>query len=409
MKFAPARRGKENAMAESDEKRPKVRLETRLLTRLAHGGRDDALCGPFVNPPVVHASTVLFDSVDAMRPGGQRYSYGRRGTPTTEALEMAMSELEGAAGTVLCPSGLGAISTALLALLSSGDHLLMADNVYDPSRHVATTVLARLGVETTFFDPRIGGGIAALIRPNTRVVYVESPGSLTFEIADIPAIAAAAHAAGALVVTDNTWATPYYCPTLALGADVTLLAATKYIGGHSDIMLGTISATEAVFGRIHDAHGALGLCVGPDDIYLGLRGLRTLGVRLAHHQRSGLAVARHLEGRAEVARVLHPALSGHPDHALWKRDMSGASGLFGVVLDGWSREKTSAFLEALELFSLGYSWGGFESLAIPTHMHRTATTWAAEGPLIRLHVGLEDTEDLVADLDAAFARVGNLA
>ncbi|MBZ9938192.1 cystathionine beta-lyase [Mesorhizobium sp. BR1-1-16] len=383
--------------------------EKRPLTRLAQGGRSRSITGAFVNPPVVHASTVLFPDVETMRPGGQPYTYGRTGTPTTEALESAMTELEGAAGTVLCPSGLSAISTALFAVLGSGDHLLMADNVYDPARTFADTVLSRFGVETTFFDPQIGGGIAALMRDTTRAVYVETPGSLTFELTDIPAMAAAAHDNGALLIADNTWATPFYCKPLALGADISLLAATKYIGGHSDLMLGTVSAAPSAYARLRSTYLALGLCVGPDDIFLGLRGLRTLGVRLNHHMRSGLAVARHLDGRPEVARVLHPGLSGHPGHALWQRDMTGASGLFGVVMDGWSQDKATAFLEALQIFGLGYSWGGFESLAIPARLRRSATDWQATGPLIRLHVGLEDTEDLIADLDAAFERVGNLA
>ncbi len=383
--------------------------QKRPLTQLAQAGRSRSITGAFVNPPVIHASTVLFPDVASMKPGGQPYVYGRVGTPTTDALESAMTELEGAAGTVLCPSGLSAISTALLAVLASGDHLLMADNVYDPARTVATTILARFGVETTFFDPRIGGGIAALMRPNTRAVYAESPGSLTFEITDLPALAEAAHAGGALLVVDNTWATPFFCKPLALGADISLLAGTKYIGGHSDLMFGTVSAAPSAFPRLRESYLALGLCVGPDDIFLALRGLRTLGVRLERHMRSGLEVANYLATRPEVAEVLHPALPSHPGHALWRRDMSGASGLFGVVLDGWSADKVTAFLEALQIFGLGYSWGGFESLAIPARLNRTATEWQAKGPLIRLHVGLEDTADLIADLEAAFARVGNLA
>ncbi len=237
----------------------------------------------------------------------------------------------------------------------------------------------------------------------------EVPGSQTFEMQDIPAIANAAHTRDIWVLADNTWATPYFCRPLSLGADVSLMAGTKYIGGHSDVMIGTVAAAPSAFAKIREAYVTLGLCVGPDDIFLALRGLRTLGVRLEHHMRSGLAVARHLASRPEVAAVLHPALPNHPGHALFERDMDGASGLFGVVLDGWSREKTNAFLEALSIFSLGYSWGGFESLAIPARLNRTATQWDAAGPLIRLHVGLEDTEDLIADLDAAFARVGNLA
>ena len=392
-------------MADTDPTSP----PKRPLTRLVQAGRSPAITGPFVNPPVIHASTVLFPDVASMKPGGQPYTYGRTGTPTIAALEGAMTELEGAAGTVLCPSGLSAVSTALLSVLASGDHLLMADNVYDPARTVATTLLARFGVETTFFDPEIGSGIATLMRPSTRAIYAESPGSLTFECADLPAFAAAAHASGAVLVVDNTWATPLYCQPLALGADITLLAGTKYIGGHSDVMIGTVSAAPSAIERLRETHLTMGACVGPDDIFLALRGLRTLGIRLAQHHRSGLTVAGFLEGRSEVARVLHPALPNHPGHALWQRDMTGASGLFGVVLDGWSTEKTTAFLEALSLFGLGYSWGGFESLAIPTRFRRTATDWQAEGPLIRLHVGLEDPADLIADLETAFARVGNLA
>lgn len=377
-------------------------------TRLVRAGRDPEATGPFVNPPVIHASTVLFDSIEAMKPGGQKYTYGRRGTPTIEALEQATAEMEGAAGAVLCPSGLSAASTALLSVLNAGDHLLLADNAYEPVRHVATATLARLGIATTFFDPTIGVEIEALFRPNTKVVYVESPGSLTFEMTDVPAIAALAHARGALVLADNTWATPYYFKPLDHGADLSIQAATKYVAGHSDVMIGTVAANEATWKALKETHGNLGLSVGPDDIYLALRGLRTMGIRLDHQMKSGLAVAHWLEGRPEVSRVLHPALSSHPGHEIWKRDMTGASGLFSMVMQGWTKDKSTAFLEGLKLFGLGFSWGGFESLAVPASIHRSARPWQAEGAAIRLHIGLEDTADLIADLEESFERVGNL-
>jgi cystathionine beta-lyase len=390
-------------MKQPDETRPRQKPATRL-TRL---GRDKSITGPFVNPPVVHASTVLFETVDDLVHRRQRYQYGRRGTPTTEALEFALTELERAAGTVLCPSGLAAISVALLSALSSGDHLLMVDCVYGPARHVAATVLKRLGVETTYFDPAIGGGIASLFTERTRAVYLEAPGSQTFEMQDLPAISDVARRHGALTLFDNTWATPLFCKPLALGADFSIQAGTKYIGGHADVMLGSVSATETAWPRLHQTHGAMGICVGPDDIFLGLRGLRTLGVRLERHMKSAATVAAWLAARPEVARVLYPPLTADPGHALWKRDMTGACGLFGLVFAGWSEADSHRFIDALDLFGIGGSWGGFESLAIPANpgKDRTATPWVAEGPLIRLHIGLEDPDDLVADLDRAFAAV----
>ena len=378
-------------------------------TRLVRAGRGDGITGPFVNPPVIHASTVLFESVETMRPNGQRYIYGRLGTPTIEALSGAIGELEGAAGVVLCPSGLSAVSTALLAALDSGDHLLLADNVYEPTRQLAATTLARLGIETTAFDPLDLPALAGLFRDNTSAVYLESPGSLTFEMADIPAIAALAHARGALLIVDNTWATPLLFKPLAAGADLSVLAGTKYISGHSDVMLGTVAANETIWPRLKQTHESLGLCVGPDDIFLGLRGLRTLAIRLDRHQQTALALADFLRARPEVERVLYPALPGDPGHAIWQRDMSGASGLFGVAFRDWSAAKTTAFLDALQLFGLDYSWGGFESLAIPARFQRSAMTAPSPASLIRLHAGLEDPRDLIADLEQAFERVGNLA
>jgi cystathionine beta-lyase len=381
--------------------------DVKPATAVVRAGRVKSITGPFVNPPVIHASTILYDTIDDMVHRRQRYTYGRRGTPTIDALAGAMNDLEGSAGTVLCPSGLSAISTALLACLSSGDHLLMVDCVYGPARHFAKTILKRFGIETTFFRPDVGAEIETLFTERTRAVYLEAPGSLTFEMQDLPAIAAVARAHAAATIFDNTWATPIYFKPLAAGADITLLAATKYVGGHSDVMLGTVSANEAFWPRLIETHGSLGLCVGPDDIYLGLRGLRTMAVRLEKQMKSGLEVARWLAGRPEVSRVLHPALKSDPGYALWKRDMSGASGLFGVLFGGWSHKDAALFIDTLKLFGIGASWGGFESLAIlanPAH-YREAAPWEEKGTLIRLHVGLEDPADLIADLEAGFAAV----
>ncbi|MHA1559788.1 MAG: cystathionine beta-lyase [Alphaproteobacteria bacterium] len=372
-------------------------------TRLVAAGRRKDITGPFVNPPAVHASTVLFDSVTEMYSGETKYAYGRRGTPTLAALEEAIAELEGADGTVLCPSGLNAISTALLALSSAGDHILLPDSIYEPGRFFADTVLSRLGISVTYYDPTVAGGVGELMNADTRIVYVESPGSITMEMQDIPSIAAAARARGVTVVADNTWATPIHCRPLDLGADVALLSATKYIGGHSDLMMGTASANGETFRALKRFHGAAGLCVAPDDAYLALRGMRTIDVRLSRHQESALMVARWLHDRPEVARVLHPGLDDDPGHALWQRDMTGSSGLFSLVLRGGTEKDASAVLDALELFGLGYSWGGFESLAIiGSHgLTRTASPVDRKGPIIRLHIGLEDPDDLIADLEQA--------
>jgi cystathionine beta-lyase len=393
-------------MVKSDGERP----ARRPATRLTRAGREKSITGPFVNPPVVHASTVLFDSVDDMLGGRQRYVYGRRGTPTLEALETAIAELEGAEGTVLCPSGLNAAATALLACLASGDHVLVTDNVYEPIRRLLDRTLAPLGIVATYFDPSIAGSIRTLFRSNTRAVYVESPGSLTFEMQDIPAIAAAAAERDILVIADNTWATPLHFSALKHGADVSVISATKHIGGHSDVMLGLVSAGERAWEAVKRTHSDLGLCAGPDDIYMTLRGLRTLAVRLERSAASGERIARWLAGRREVARVLFPVLETDPGHTLWRRDMTGACGLFGVVFAGWSEKRAKAFIDALTLFGIGASWGGFESLAILARPEkiRTAVPWRAEGPLVRLYIGLEDPDDLIADLDNAFARTANM-
>lgn len=370
-----------------------------INTRLAHSGNDPHDYHGFVNPPVVHASTVLFPDAATLAARAQRYTYGTRGTPTTDALASAIDDLEGSAGTILVPSGLAAVTVPLLAFAEAGRHILIVDSVYHPTRHFADTMLKRLGMEVDYYDPRIGAGIAGLIKPNTSIVFTESPASNTFEVQDISAIAKAAHSAGALVMMDNTWATPLYFKPLDHGADISIHAATKYPGGHSDVLLGTVSANEAHWQRLHDAFTTLGCCAGPDDVYQVLRGLRTMGLRLEHHQRSALAIAEWLEKQSGVARVLHPALPSHPDHALWKRDFAGSSGIFSVVLAGGGQSQAHAFLDALEIFGLGYSWGGYESLAVPVFLgDRVVAKGPYEGPVMRLQIGLEDIEDLKADI-----------
>lgn len=340
----------------------------------------------------------------------QKYTYGTRGTPTTDALCEAIDELEGSAGTIAVPSGLAAVTVPLLGFLSAGDHVLITDSVYAPTRHFADTMLNRLGVEVDYYDPHVGAGIARLIKPNTKVVFTESPASNTFEVQDIPAIAKAAHEAGAIVMMDNTWATPLYFKALDFGVDVSIHAATKYPAGHSDVLSGTVSANAACWPRLRDAFDTLGCCAGPDDVYQVLRGLRTMGVRLAHHEKSALEIACWLEGQPGVARVLHPALESHPDYAMWKRDFSGSSGIFSVVLAGGGTAKSHAFLDALEIFGLGFSWGGFESLAVPVFLgDRKIAKGLYEGPLIRLQIGLEDVEDLKADISAGLAAANAAA
>jgi cystathionine beta-lyase len=376
-------------------------------TTLVTAGRDTNAQKGFVNPPVVHGSTVLYPTAEDLHAHRGEFQYGRRGTPTTKALQEAMVALEGpqCAGVGLAPSGLAAISTTLLAVLKSGDHVLVCDNAYRPTRNFCNGMLARYGVETTYFDPLIGAGIAGLFKPNTRAVLVEAPGSQSFEMPDIPAIASVVHARGALVIDDNTWATPLYHRSLEQGVDISMQAATKYIGGHSDIMFGTISANAKAWPLISEAIHLLGVCAGPDDVFLALRGLRTLAVRLAQHYKSGLEMARWLATRPEVTKVLHPALESDPGHAIWKRDFIGASGLFSIVLKPAPQKAVDALLDAVKLFGLGYSWGGFESLVIPFDCapYRTATKWAPGGPALRLHIGLENVEDLKADLERGFA------
>jgi cystathionine beta-lyase len=376
-------------------------------TRMVTSGRNPQAYHGYVNPPVYHASTLLYPTAEDQVAHRGRYQYGRRGTPTSEALEIALTELEGegCAGVALLPSGLAAVAATLLATTGSGDHILVADSVYRPTRNFCEGVLKRMGVQTTYYDPLIGADIASLFKPNTRAVFVEAPGSQSFEMQDIPSIAKVAHDKGALVLMDNTWATPLYFRPLEKGVDLSIQAGTKYIGGHADVMFGCVAANAKMLPRLKDTVYTMGLCVGPDDMYLALRGLRTLSLRLARHYQSGLYIARWLEQRPEVLRVLHPALESDPGHKIWQRDFSGASGLFSIVLKPRSQTAVYTFMNELQLFGMGYSWGGFESLVISFDCteYRTATKWAPGGPTLRFHIGLEDPEDLIADLERGFA------
>ncbi len=386
----------------------------KLDTDFVRLGWDPGAEGGFINPPAYRASTILAPSVaafeDHQRHRGEkgRISYGRFGTPTTFAFEEAMAGLEGGYGAVSVSSGIAAVAVALNAFLDSGDHLLVSDSVYSPTRLFCDEVLRRYGVETSYYDPLLGADIETLCRANTRVIFMESPGSLTFEVQDVPAIIAAARRRGITTIVDNTWATPLYFQPLALGADVSVHSGTKYVIGHSDAMLGVVIARQQrSYERLRACQVHFGHCAGSEETYLGIRGLRTLPTRLRQHAHNALRLAEWLAARPEVARVLHPALPADPGHAIWRRDFSGASGLFAVVLREVSPAAVAAMLDGLELFGIGGSWGGFESLVIPAHPERvrTATTWRAEEPLLRLHAGLEDADDLIADLTAGFDRL----
>ena len=377
-------------------------------TRLVHAGREPARQHGFVNTPIYRGSTVLFPTMAAIEANDQAFTYGRVGTPTVKALEEAIAELEGGHRTLLTPSGLSAIATALLAFVSAGDEVLVVDSDLSPGAPLLRQCAEPARGESHLLRPvDRRRHRAAHHRKDPRGRFAESPGSQTFEVQDIPAIVQAAHAAGAVVILDNTWATPLYFKAFAHGVDVSIQAATKYIVGHADAMLGAVTASEQASGAVQKTHEDLGLCPGPEDVYLGLRGLRSLGVRLERHQRSALEIARWLAERPEVARVIHPGLPSDPGHALWKRDFTGASGLFSIVLKPVPRERLAAMLDGLRLFGMGYSWGGFESLIVPfdPSAYRTATQWQVEGPALRLHIGLEDVDDLKADLEAGFARL----
>ncbi len=379
-------------------------------TIITHAGRRPRENHGIVNPPLYRASTVLYSGLDALEAAMKHREYGKTfyglsGTPTTFAFEEAVARLEGGFRCRAVGSGLAAITAPLLGFLKAGDHLLMVDTAYGPSRRFCDGMLRRYGVETTYYDPLVGAGIAELFRSNTKVLFLEAPGSHTFEMQDVPAMVAAAKPRGIVTMIDNTWATPLYFKAIEHGVDVSIQAATKYISGHSDIISGTVTTNEAAWEPLNAAVRDLGFFASPDDCYLALRGLRTIHVRLPRHWENGLRIARWFQQRPEVARVLHPALPEDPGHALWKRDFTGACGLFGVMLKPAPRAAFAAMIDNYSLFGMGASWGGFESLVMPTMVTRTATKWAPPGPVVRYHIGLEDPDDLIADLDSGFERL----
>ncbi|SDB56742.1 cystathionine beta-lyase [Belnapia rosea] len=385
-----------------------------FATRLSHAGRAGTHVHGFVNPPVHRGSTVLFPNCEARREGAkhrfeQYMTYGTQGGPTHYAFEDVIAEIEGGTRCLVVGTGLAAVAVPLLAYLKAGDHCLMPDSAYGPARNICEGLLKGWGIETTYYDPTVDeAAAAALIRPNTRVFYTESPGSHTFEVQDIPAIARAAHARGVKVLMDNTWGIHHFMP-FQHGVDVSIQALTKYVGGHSDVLLGSVTVNdEADWQAVRTAGSLLGQYASPDDVWLALRGVRTMAVRLKRQEASGLEVARWLEGRPEVKQVLHPALPSHPQHALWKRDFTGACSLFGVVFQPrYAMEDVMRVIDSLALFGIGASWGGFESLAIPTtgFITRSAGTGSFGGPMARLHIGLEEPSDLIADLEQALATL----
>lgn len=383
----------------------------RPATEVAHLGRDPKKHLGAVNTPVYRASTILFDTVAALESAvGGTYPgvvYGLHGMPTVTDLQSAFAALEGGYAALAVPSGLAAITIALLGTTRAGDHVLVTDSVYGPTRRFCENQLRGLGIDVSYYDPLIAGDIGRLVRGNTKVVYTESPGSLSFEVQDIPAIAEAAHQRGALVMLDNTWATPLGFPSFTRGVDVAVHAGTKYLGGHSDVLVGLITCTEAIFPRMHRLFTDMGVTASGDDCFLALRGLRTLAVRLQQHTASALRIAQWLREQPEVTEVIFPALPGSRGHELWQRDFTGACGLFGVVLKPVAKARIDAMLDGMRLFRMGFSWGGFESLILPTHpgRTRTATRWETQGPNLRLHIGLEDPDDLIEDLAEGLARL----
>lgn len=381
-------------------------------TTIVSAGRSKKWTKGVVNPPVVRASTVVFDSVAEMKHAtrnraNQVMFYGRRGTDTSFAFQDAMVALEGGVGCALYPSGTAAISNAILSFVKAGDHLLMVDTAYEPTRDFCNKLLKNLGVETTFYDPMIGAGIKDLIQDNTRVLFLESPGSLTMEVQDVPTLASIAHQHDIVVMLDNTWASPINFDPFAHGVDISIQAATKYVVGHSDVMLGTATANEKHWEQLRENSYLMGQCTSPDDIYSALRGLRTIGVRMRQHQENALKVANWLAQREEVDHIRHPAFATCPGHEFFKRDFSGANGLFSFVLNRGNQAALTALLDGMEHFKMGYSWGGYESLILAVNGVkglRTATEWQAAGPLMRVHIGLEDVDDLIADLAQGFER-----
>ena len=377
-------------------------------TRLAQLGRTSEAHYGFVNTPVYRGSTVLFKTLDDLENNRARYTYGTAGSPTIESLESAWTALTGAAGTALSPSGLGAVALALLSALKHGDHLLMPDNVYQPTRELCGGMLARFGVETTYYDPLLGAGLERLFRPNTSTIFLESPGSQTFEVQDVPAITALARERGLTTIIDNTWATPLFFRAHEHGCDLAVEAGTKYLGGHSDLLLGLVSATARLLPALRRTYRNLAMLPGAEDCYLALRGMRTLHIRVKEAERRGLELAEWLRGQPEVRTVLHPAFPSCPGHEFWRRDFTGSTGVFSFILQpGFTRAGLAAMLDQLTLFGMGYSWGGFESLLIPfdCRAYRTATAWNPDGFVLRIQVGLEDVQDLKADLRAGFERL----
>lgn len=381
----------------------KTGLPKSAETLLTHAGRHPEEVFGYVNVPVFRGSTIIFRTLDELDDYASPYRYGRHGNPTVHGVEKIVTELEGAAGTVLAPSGLAAVSTALLAVLKAGDELLVTETAYEPTQLFCTETLSRLGITTRFFDPRIGAGIGALLSERTAAVFVESPGSLTFEVQDIPAIAAAAHARNAAVIADSSWATPLFCRPLDLGADLVVHAGTKMFVGHSDAMFGTASANTQWWPKLSRSHRLSGVCASPDDSFLAARGLRTLAIRMREHERRALDLAKWFEQHPVVRQVLHPALEQHPDHGLWKRDFSGSGSVFSVLLEPAPRPAVAAMVNNFSLFAMGYSWGGFESLCLPVDP-KTIRAKLPAGDLFRIHVGFEDVDDLKADMGAGLER-----
>lgn len=383
-------------------------------TLLVHSSRDPQAQHGVVNMPVYRASTVLYPTIEQFNKrahGDRKYRgvcYGALGTPTTMALADAVARLEGGVGAAVASSGMAAVSMALTAFVKNGDHILMVDSVYGPTRHFCDTILRRWGVDVTYYDPLIGGRIAELMQPSTRLIFTESPGSLTFEVQDIPAIAQAAHGQGALVIMDNTWATPLFFKPFEHGVDISIQAGTKYISGASDQVIGIVTAaTETLFRQVKDTAIAFGEITAPDECYLALRGLRSMGARLRQQQAAALKITRWLQNRPEVKRVLYPPLPDDPGHHLWQRDFTGASSLFGIILRETSEQTVARMVDHYRYFKIGASWGGYESLVIPANPHRirTAVPWTEEGYALRCHVGLEDPDDLILDLAEGFDRL----
>lgn len=382
--------------------------EFSLATQLTRLGRDHELQLGFVNMPVFRGSTVVFKTMADLEANRGRYTYGTKGTPTIEALENAWSELSGAAGTVISPSGLGALALALFTTLKSGDHLLMPDSTYQPTRSLCENLVKKFGVEVTYYDPLIGAGIVELLKPETSTIFLESPGSQTFEVQDVPAITALAKARGIKTILDNTWATPVFFRGHEHGCDLVVEAGTKYLGGHSDLLMGLVTANAGTWPALRKTYDSMAMLPGAEDCFLALRGLRTLHLRLEEAQRRGLEMAHWMAAQPEVDRVLHPAFASCPGHDIWKRDFTGSTGLFSVILKpGYSKHNLAHMLDNLAIFGMGYSWGGFESLVIPFDCtsYRTATRWAPGGLALRLQIGLEGMDDLKRDLRAGLDRL----